>query len=166
MPRHSIDYSKTIIYKIQHNDNEELLYVGHTTDFIKRKSKHKNNCKSYQLKVYQMIRGNGGWECFNMVMVEEYPCVNKLQACRREDEVMRELKATMNTNGAVLDKNKILEYQKKWREENRDKLIEYTCQYRAENRYTLLEKKKIYYQANKEKIIHKQREKNNAKKQL
>ena len=37
MPRKAIDYSKTIIYKIQHEDNDELLYVGHTTDFTKRK---------------------------------------------------------------------------------------------------------------------------------
>ena len=41
MPRKNIDYSKTIIYKIQHIDKEELLYVGSTTDFRRRKSKHK-----------------------------------------------------------------------------------------------------------------------------
>jgi hypothetical protein len=42
-----------------------------------------------------------------MVMVEEYPCANHLEACRREDECMRELKATMNSCGAVFDKEKI-----------------------------------------------------------
>jgi predicted GIY-YIG superfamily endonuclease len=40
MPRLSIDYTNTIIYKIQHTDKEELIYVGYTTDFTKRKSAH------------------------------------------------------------------------------------------------------------------------------
>jgi hypothetical protein len=29
-----------------------------------------------------MIRANGGWQCFKMVMIEEYPCANHLEACR------------------------------------------------------------------------------------
>jgi predicted GIY-YIG superfamily endonuclease len=111
MPRKAMDYSKTIIYKIQHEDNEELVYVGHTTDFIKRKSGHKTKCnnendKAFNIKLYTMIRANGGWQCFKMVMIEEYPCANHLEACRREDECMRQLKATMNSCGAVLDKEK------------------------------------------------------------
>jgi len=28
-----MDYSKCCIYKIEHNDNESLVYVGHTTNF-------------------------------------------------------------------------------------------------------------------------------------
>ena len=38
-----IDYSKSVIYKIEHVDNPELLYVGSTTDFIRSKSEHKLN---------------------------------------------------------------------------------------------------------------------------
>ena len=30
MPRKAIDYSKTVIYKIEHIDNETLLYIGRT----------------------------------------------------------------------------------------------------------------------------------------
>ena len=61
MPRIAIDYTNTIIYKIQHNDNDELIYVGHTTDFTKRKSSHKTNTnsvsgKAYNRQVYKMIR--------------------------------------------------------------------------------------------------------------
>ena len=43
MPRTPINYANTIIYKIQHIDNDEFLYVGHTTDFTKRKTAHKSN---------------------------------------------------------------------------------------------------------------------------
>ena len=75
-----MDYSKCCIYKIEHIDDETLLYVEHTTNFSKRKGEHKNSCKNenanstYNLKLYQMIRENGGFEMFKMIEVEKYPC--------------------------------------------------------------------------------------------
>ena len=162
MPRKAMDYSKTIIYKIQHEDNEDLVYVGHTTNFIKRKNGHKTKCnnendKAFNIKLYTMIRANGGWECFKMVMIEEYPCVNHLEACKREDECMRDLKATMNSNGAVLDMVKQMENNKKrfnkYREANKEKLYEQTKQYREANKEKYLEKRKQYHEANRERIL-------------
>ena len=61
MPRKEIDYSKTVMYKIVCNDlRVKDLYVGHTTDFTKRKNGHKTNCfnvnsKLFNLKVYKCI---------------------------------------------------------------------------------------------------------------
>ncbi len=58
----SIDYSKTVIYKIVCKDfNIDSCYVGHTTNFYKRKSTHKSNivhsnASHHNLKIYQMIR--------------------------------------------------------------------------------------------------------------
>ena len=46
MSKKTIDYSKCCIYKIEHIENENLLYVGHTTEFNKRKGHHKSNCKN------------------------------------------------------------------------------------------------------------------------
>ena len=89
MPKVPMDYTKCCIYKIEHNDDESLVYVGHTTNFDKRKTQHKSNCKNdngkhYNFKVYQMIRENGGWEKFLMLEVEKYPCADKREAERRE----------------------------------------------------------------------------------
>ena len=39
-----------------------------------------------------MIRDNGGWDNFKMIEVEKYPCKDKRDAERREDEIMKELK--------------------------------------------------------------------------
>jgi len=69
MPKIPVDYSKTIIYRIEHIDDDSLVYVGHTTNWDNRKCKHKDTCnnvksKYYHLKVYQMIRENGGWNSF------------------------------------------------------------------------------------------------------
>ena len=102
MPKTAMNYSKCCIFKIEHIGNDNLVYVGHTTNFNKRKGQHKSNSKnekekSFNLKLYQMIRGNGGWDCFKMIEVEKYPCKDNREAERREDEVMKELKASMNT---------------------------------------------------------------------
>ena len=45
MPRVIMDYSKTIIYKIQNQDKPELLYIGHTTNFNERKCCYKINLR-------------------------------------------------------------------------------------------------------------------------
>jgi len=134
MPPKAIDYSNTIIYKIQHEDNEELLYVGHTTDFTKRKCQHKHSCnnpnsKEYNRKVYQMIRDNGDWECFKMIEIKKYPCNNANEASAEEDRIMRELKANMNSNKAYTGLTK-KEYNKQWRNDNPD----YHPNYRINNR--------------------------------
>ena len=44
-----------------------------------------------------MIRENGGWEMFVMVEVEKYPCSDMREADKRETEIMKELKANLNT---------------------------------------------------------------------
>lgn len=144
MPRLPIDYSKTVIYKIQHFDNKELLYVGHTTDFTKRQHNHKNRCKYNQMKIYQIIRENGGWERFNMDMVEEYPCENRLQACFREEEVIRDLKANMNSKPAVTISNKgkmtnttNIDRVRAWRQRNNQLNKERNCKY-SKKRYSWL----------------------------
>ena len=75
--------------------------MGHTTNFKQRKAQHKNNCnnesnKTFNLKLYTMIRQNGGFEMFKMIEVEKYPCNDRREAEKRENELMKELKATMN----------------------------------------------------------------------
>ena len=45
MPRVPIDYSQTHFYKIVcRNTDIKDCYVGHTTDFTKRKNRHKSDC--------------------------------------------------------------------------------------------------------------------------
>ena len=66
MPKISIDYSNCSIYKIEHIEDETLIYVGHTTNFKQRKAQHKKCCnneksKEFNFKLYAMIRENGGF---------------------------------------------------------------------------------------------------------
>ena len=146
MPKVPMDYSKCCIYKIEHVDDESLVYVGHTTCFDKRKTTHKGSCKNdndrhYNFKVYQMIRQNGGWDAFKMIEVEKYPCADKREAERRENEVIKELRANMNTNKSFRTQDEITEYHK-----------EHNTNYRKVHKDEITEHKKEYYESNKPKI--------------
>ena len=141
MPKTQMDYSKCCIYKIEHIDAENLVYVGHTTNFNKRKCEHKSRCKNekdkkFNLKLYQMIRKNGGWDMFKMIEIEKFSCNDKREAETKEDEVMKELKANMNsqrasrTNQEYRDDNiaKIKNNAKQYYEKNKDQINEkITC---------------------------------------
>jgi hypothetical protein len=104
MPLNTIDYSKTIFYKIVCNDlNVKDCYVGHTTDFKSRKRLHKSKCTvednpKFHLKLYAFIRDNGGWENWSMVPMETIHCKDKFEALKRERELIEENQAQLNGN--------------------------------------------------------------------
>ena len=124
MPKTPTDYSKTVIYKIQHIDKEDLLYVGSTTDFTRRKAEHKRRCKTKTTKLYEMIRDNGGWEMFNMVIVKNFCCENGQEAKAEEDRIIRQMKATMNMIRAYTTNEEKKEYIKQHQEQNKEKIKE------------------------------------------
>jgi len=176
MPRTAIDYSKCCIYKIEHLEDKNLVYVGHTTNWDNRKCEHKHRCNSetsakHNLKLYQMIRDNGGWDNFRMIEVEKYPCLDRREADKRETEVMKELKSNMNTIKSFLSdeekkdykkkmdkehyeryKTVILENQKTFRQNNKEVIQERKKRYYENNKEIIQERKKRYYENNKEKI--------------
>ena len=132
-----------------------------------------------------MIRENGGWDMFKMIEVEKYPCADRREAERRENEAMKELKACMNmrnsfltqdqkqeqakeynTNYYELHKEQVKEYQKNnkhkiqermkdYRDNNKLKIQEYKKDYREANKPKIQEREKDYYEANKLKINEK-----------
>ena len=158
MPKTATDYSKNIIYKIQHNDDDSLLYVGHTTNFIKRKSLHKYHCETHPSPVYKMIRDNGGWECFTMIVIQNFPCETKMEARIEEDRMMREMKASMNTRRVFTSPQERQEKNREYNQENREPIREYKKTYQQANKESLCEYQKEYYQENKELLSEKAKE--------
>lgn len=139
MPKIPIDYSQTIIYKIQHIEIENLIYVGHTTNFNKRKTAHKYNCShedsdKYDTKVYAMIRDNGGWDMFKMIQIKVFSCINKREAEAEEDKTMRELKASMNQNRAILNDDDKVDYRKIYNMLHKEDASIREKQYRNDNK--------------------------------
>jgi hypothetical protein len=174
MPKKIIDYSNTIIYKIVCNDlNITEVYVGHTTNFINRKALHKSNCnnpnsKSYNYKIYNTIRQNGGFENWSMIEIEKFQDCNDInEATARERYYYELLNAKLNTNCPgrnkaeyqEVNKDKIKEYIKEYKENNKDKMQEYSKEYYEKNKDKIQEyrennkdKMQEYYKNNKDKI--------------
>jgi len=152
------DYSKTIIYKIQHQDKPELIYIGHTTNFTRRKCDHKTNTNSIKigkqhLTLYKTIIENGGWDCFRMIQIKEFPCENMRQAEAEEDQIMKEYKTTLNEIRAFREKG---EYMKEYRIDKKKEIAitskKWYDKNRENNKEKISEARKKYYQENKERI--------------
>ena len=144
MPRLPIDYSNTIIYKLVHKEDYDNanIYIGSTTDFVTRKNSHKSTCiyekqTNYNNKKYQYIRENGGWNCFNMIEVEKYPCNDKREAEAREEYWRCHFNAQLNTKRAYTtdEQRKELDKERKREYREHDKYREYQKVYQKQYYY-------------------------------
>ena len=123
MPREPIDYSKAQIYKLCCRDPEITeIYIGSTTNMVQRLARHRSRGQNpagpnYNLRVYQFIRQNGGFDNWTMLLIEDYPCNSSQQLARREGELIQSLNAKLNSQIAGRTK---AEY-------TRESLIKHPC---------------------------------------
>ena len=157
-----------IMYKIcPKNKNLNLCYVGHTSNFISRKNQHKIQsinleCSKSHQKIYETIRNNGGWDEWEMVEIEKFNSKTKLEARIREQELIKEYNANLNTLKAFVTEEERKEIKKriteKFRIENKEKIREQEKKYKEEHKEIISEQMKKYRQENKEKIFEKTKE--------
>jgi len=163
MPKTILNYEKTIMYKIVCDDlTIKDCYVGHTTNMTKRKYKHKTACnneknKAHNRKIYKIIRQNGGWSNWSMLLIETFPCKDKHEACKREREIFEELDAKMNMVKPYRTQEEIkLYYQdhkedyKKYYKDHKEDYKKYYQDHKEEN--------KLYQEANKQEIAEKKKQ--------
>ena len=112
MPKKVMDYSNTHFYKIVCKDlNIKDWYVGHTTNFIKRKHKHKSTCSSpsnpdYNLPLYKFIRENGDWINWDMILINTECVDNQLEARKKQREYIQQLSCSLNKTTPFLVQRK------------------------------------------------------------
>ena len=159
----SIDYSKVVIYKIVCKTfNIDMCYVGHTTNFTHRKSSHKRNALNeespfYNIKVYQTIRDNGGWENWDMIEIEKYPCNDFNEARARERYWYEILNSELNSRKPHVTQEERKEYNNKYNEdynpiyyENyREKVKAKVKEYADNNKDLIQYRNKLYREKNK-----------------
>jgi hypothetical protein len=167
------DYSKGCVYMIknQNDYDNENVYIGSCCNFSRRKCEHKRRCnnpiyRDYNLKVYQYIRENDGWDYWIMTKIIDYPCNSKSELNTMERKYIDQYKATLN--GCIPTRTKaeyyqdnhetIAEKKKQYQIENREKLLENMKQYRIDNKDKILEQKKQYYIDNKDKILEQKKQ--------
>lgn len=149
----SRNYENNIIYKIVCKDlNVKDCYVGQTTDFKTRKNQHKNHSIFHHYKIYQFIRDNGGWDNFDMIEIEKFPCKDGNEAKARERYWYEELNSSLNTIKPLITEDKIeykIQQDKTYRQLNKEKIKVQRKEYREANKVSIAAHKKKYYEDNK-----------------
>lgn len=161
------DYSKAVIYKLCCKDlSIKDIYIGSTCNFTKRKHQHKFACnkegnRQYNENKYQVIRDNGGWDNWLMIMVKEFSCDNKRQLEAEERKNIEELKPTLNeciptrTHKEYRQDNKqiIIEKKKKEYEKDKEKIKARSHKRYNEKKEEILKKQKEYNKINSKKNV-------------
>ena len=166
MPRKPIDHSNTHFYKIICKDTDITdFYIGHTTDFTKRKSQHKHLChaendKRYNIYVYEFIRENGGWDNWDMVEIEKRCCKDSLEAKSIERDLLEKLNAMLNRKKPVrrqeedAEEIKLLQNKSsaKYRQNHKEQIQDYLRQYHNEHKEGYKDRQKQWKEEKRERV--------------
>ena len=124
------NFTKSIIYHIRDMESKEVVYVGSTTNFSKRKGKHKYRCndkegKEFTSPIYCHIRDNGGFNCFEVIPIKSLKLRNKTELLIAEQEEIDKHRTLVNSRKAhmTIEQKRIdhNERCKKWCENNPEK---------------------------------------------
>jgi len=138
-----------VIYKIFCITDETLLYIGSTQNFHHRNIDHKTscnnpNCRRYNSKKYVTIRQNGGWNNWNMVIIDELKNVTKIESRQKEEEWRVKLNANLNSVKCYTSeeekKYRMGELKKQYREDNKEQLTKYYKGWAEKNKDIILKK--------------------------
>lgn len=153
-------YNRGKIYKLCCKDaNITDIYVGSTLNHYKRKHGHKKDCndpkrKRYNSSLYQFIRANGGFDNWDIIVLEEYDAENKNDLLWKEREWIERLKPSLNhTNRPIITHEEKKEYYEEYYEENKERILERLKEYRQNNKEKIKKRDKKYYEANREKLL-------------
>jgi vacuolar-type H+-ATPase subunit H len=151
MPHLPIDYANTVIYKIVCNDlSITECYVGHTTDFVRRKQQHKFNStyskgKEFNTKLYKTIRNKGGFGNWCMIEIEKYPCKDVQEAKKKEREWFENINSKLNTCYPQR-----IRTNQEYYIDNRERIIANVRKYADDNKEKINERKRLHRISHKE----------------
>lgn len=97
------NYRNSVIYKICCRDPAvEDVYIGSTTNLRSRRAHHSACAQNpereqYVDYVYDFIRDHGGWDNWQVVQLEAFPCDTKTELLMKEREWCEKANSTLNT---------------------------------------------------------------------
>jgi len=138
------NYQNGKIYSIRSHQTE-LIYIGSTTEPLsKRLSVHKRDYKRYKnnkhhyITSFEIIKHND----YYIELIENYPCNSKDELRMREGQIIRE---TANAVNKRIEGRTMSEYQKQYRENNKEQIKEKQKQYYEDNKELFIEYKKQHF---------------------
>lgn len=148
------DYSKGKIYCIR-SPNTNKVYIGSTIQPLsKRMGCHRGQYKMYLDNRHHLCSSFKILEAGDeyIELIENHPCKNKEELCRREGEIQRETENCVNRCIAGRTEEEIKEFYKNYYEKNKEKILKNRKEYYTTNNEKLLENQKEYREKNKDKI--------------
>ena len=147
-----MNYKNGKIYNLVSFQTDKV-YVGSTTQSLsRRKSKHKMsyNCwlngNYHYVSSFELIKYN---DC-DIILLEEYPCENKMELHKREREWIEKLNCV---NKVIPTRTKKEHYK-----DNKEDILKKQKQYYKDNKEDVLLQHKQYYEDNKEDVLKKQKQ--------
>jgi len=177
-------YDDGKIYILQCNDGH--YYIGSTIRSLQlRFNSHKSASKTQTSDAYKYIN-RIGWENVTIELLEVYPCKTKTELVKKEDDYIKQHiqdPMCLNVMRSYLTvdedrqqkkqyyeehKEEVIEYQRKYNEENRDYILHRSAHYRLTHAEELILKQNAYVEKNKEKVkaSRRKRYENNKEKEL
>jgi hypothetical protein len=77
--------------------------------------------------IYKFIRDHGGWDNWDLIMVDEFSCDTKLQKDKKEREWIENLKPKLNKNIPAHFQNGEVHDQKEWEKGYRKQFVHCPC---------------------------------------
>jgi hypothetical protein len=144
------------------NPNIDYLYIGSTKDLIKRKWCHKSDCnnvnkKTYNIKLYEIIRNNGGWDNWEIKPIGKGIYNTRLEARIEEQKYINELNSNLNSFKAMANEQDVKKIKDEYVFNNHQKVLDSKKKYRDIHKEELKQK----YKANIE-LQNKRKEKINC----
>jgi len=106
MPKYNPNYNDTYCYIIRCKDINIIdCYIGMTTNFKNRKHIHKHDCndvKKNHIKLYTFINNNGGWDNWEMEVIDRFSCNDKVEANKKEVEWIHKINPSLNKNTPIM----------------------------------------------------------------
>ena len=147
-----VNYQNGKVYKII-NENNEIIYIGSTTEekLCKRYAKHKLKAPNHKI-----------------ILIENYPCNSKEELCKREQQIIEEHSNLLNKQRAYCSKEQRKEYEEKRKgtrneyhkqhnekRKNNPEYIEYQKQYNEKRKHNpeYIEYHKQHNEKRKVKVI-------------
>ncbi len=120
---------KYIIYQIVCNNAPDQCYIGSTKNYIRRKREHKKNSICKNTKLYETIREFGGWNNWEISVIEQIECDTSLPARIREQFYIDQKKANLNFKCAVYSAENEKRTSQNYYQKNKEKFKERSKEY-------------------------------------
>lgn len=148
-----MSYLKTKIYLLRYINNHDVAYIGHTKQTLDDRLKnHKQTSQTSTSRLYKTIKLYGGWDFFEIVLLKDYPCNSREEACMEEERCRRNLLCILNSFRCHRTTEDVKQCRQKHYKKHQPTILEKRKQYYIENCETILTRQRKYYVNNKEKV--------------